>query len=293
MQDDALKQFDIAHQLNPVNAGLSLGLAGIGVPLVLGPYVSSWPSAQSSRIRRLAPDAISSLQQCFADAIVLSSESARSRIVNHRFPPDQTFTIPYGIDLGAFPQRPFPAGDPSILFLAGFAPRKGLLVLLAAFDLIAARVPNVRLTVAGGGIERDTILEVAARSPYHDRIRFIGVVPRETISETLGACTVYCSPSFGEPYGMSLVEAMATGRPVVATAAGGPLDILDPRGGRHVPVGDARAMAHALEEIVLDPTLSQQMGNFNRSAVEAHGWNTVVNRLEAVYELVLHRVHKR
>jgi glycosyltransferase involved in cell wall biosynthesis len=290
---NAEKQFDIAHQLNPVNAGLSLGLAGIDVPLILGPYVSNWPSARPSRIKRLAPDAISSLQQRFADAIVLSSESARSRILNNRFPPDQIFTIPYGIDLEAFPQRPFPAGDPSILFLAGFARRKGLLVLLAAFDLVAARIPNVWLTVAGGGIERDAILEVASRSPYRDRMRFIGVAPREAVSEILGACTVYCSPSFGEPYGMSLIEALATGRPVVATAAGGPLDIVDPRGGILVPVGDARAMAHALEKIVLDPALALQMGSFNRSAVEAHEWGTVVTRLEAVYEQVLRRLHKR
>jgi glycosyltransferase involved in cell wall biosynthesis len=282
--------FDIAHQLNPVNPGLSLGLVGIGVPLILGPYVSNWPSVRPSRLKSTLLNAINALQQHFADAIVLSSASARSRIVHSRLPADRIVTIPYGIDLAAFPERPFPAGEPSILFLAGFARRKGLLVLLEAFDLVAARVPNVQLTVAGGGIERDEILETVAKSPYHDRIRFVGVVPREAVSKTIGACTVFCSPSFGEPYGMNLVEAMATGRPVVATASGGPLDILDERGGKLVPVADVRAMAEALETIILDPLLARRMGSFNRRAVHDHSWDTVVTRLEALYAHVLCQV---
>jgi glycosyltransferase involved in cell wall biosynthesis len=286
---NAIERFDLAHQLNPVYAGISLGLAGIDVPIVLGPYVAHWPSLRASRIKARIADTIAAAQQRFAAAIIVSGRSARARITSAGVAPDTVHTVPYGIDLDAFPEQPFPSGDPTILYLAGFAKRKGVLVLLAAFDLVAARIPNARLIVAGDGVERDQVRGVAARSPYRDRITFVGSVARKDVSRLIGRSTVYCLASFGEPYGMSLIEAMATGRAVVATNVGGPADLVDPRGGALVPPADPAAMARALETILLDPPLAQAMGAFNRQAVEAFSWDAVTDKLEAVYGQVVDR----
>jgi glycosyltransferase involved in cell wall biosynthesis len=277
-------RFDLAHQLNPVYTGLSLGLIGLKIPIVLGPYVPYWPVQQ--RLKGLQ-NVVSGLQQRLSDAIILATPAAQTRIASKHIAAERIFTVPYGIDLEAFPEHPMPSGKPVILYLAGLAERKGIRTLLAAFDKIAQRLPTAELIIAGGsGRERSRIEAVAAKSMFRDHITFVGNVPRENVSQILAKCSVFCLPSFGEPYGMSLIEAMATGRPVVATDAGGPVDLVDPRGGILVPPGDVRAMADALVSILNEPDRASAMGAFNRSAVSAYSWPVTIDRLEAVYEAV-------
>jgi glycosyltransferase involved in cell wall biosynthesis len=284
---DRVEHFDVAHQFNPVYAGLSLGLIGLRVPVVLGPYVSHWPFKRASKLKAFALDAVGRVQQRFADAIVVSGPAARSRIVSKSVHPQDIYTVPYGIDLDMFPEAPLPSGDPTILYLAGLSGRKGILVLLAAFDVVASRVPSVRLIVAGDGPERERVRAVADKSPYRERITFAGSIARQNVPKVLASCSVFCLPSFGEPYGMSLVEAMATGRPVVATDSGGPVDLVDARGGFLVPPGDVPLLAQALEKVLTDPDAARAMGAFNRQAMAAYDWPNVIDRLERVYAAVI------
>lgn len=278
--------FDIAHQLNPVFAGLSLGLAGTRVPIVLGPYVRYWPSEHRPGWRHLALDAISTLQQSQAQAIVLSGAAAAVRLSRWRRPNANIFTVPFGIDADAFSAQPLPDGAPVILFLAALTKRKGIFTLIQAFDSVAEQVPGVRLHIAGDGHERPEVEAAAARSAYRDRIAFLGPVPRERVAEAFAQSTVLCLPSVVEPYGMPIVEAMASGRAVVATAAGGPLDLVDPRGGTLVPPNDAPALATALTAVVATPGLAQRMGAYNRQAIVKYSWPAVIDRLEGVYDTV-------
>ncbi len=287
---DRGRRFDIAHQLNPVYAGLSLGLVGCNIPLVLGPYVAHWPSSRSAKLRTALLDFISRFQQRFADAIVVAGPAARSRIVSPRIQSDQIFTVPYGIDLELFAHSVPPSGDPVILYLAALSERKGILVLLAAFDLIAAEFPDVRLTIGGDGVEGDRFRQLAGSSPYHERITFLGTVPRKDIPATLAASTLYVLASYSEPYGMSLIEAMATGRPVIATRAGGPVDLVDEPGGLLVEPGDIDALAGALRTLLSDPQRARAMGAYNRSAMQRYSWPAVIDRLEAVYDAAI-RTH--
>jgi glycosyltransferase involved in cell wall biosynthesis len=284
---DAREQFDVAHQFNPVFAGLSLGLVGIDIPLVLGPYVAHWPSPRQSPAAARTRHGLNALQQRFASAILISGAAARSRVVSRRVAATNVYAVPYGVDLEMFPHTPLPEGDPAILFMAGFGIKKGVLVLLRAFERVAAQVGNARLVIAGDGPERDAVKAVAAQSAYADRIRFLGAVPRADVPQVFAECTVYCLPSLGEPYGMTLVEAMTTGRPVVATGVGGPADLVDPRGGILVPPADVPALADALVEILSDRQRSRVMGEYNRTAMIAYGWPAVIDRLEAVYADVI------
>jgi glycosyltransferase involved in cell wall biosynthesis len=284
---NAAEHFDIAHQLNPVEAGLSLGLTGIEIPLVLGPYVAYWPFARASKFKAFILDAVNRLQQRSASAIVLSGPAAATRIVSKRIPADSIFTVPYGIDLNLFPEQPFPTDAALILYLGGFIERKGVFVLLQAFDELAARIPKARLVLAGGGAERERGEQIVAQSPFRDRISIVGPVARADIPKMIGNATVFCLPSFAEPYGMSLIEAMATGRPVVATSVGGPTHLVDRRGGILVEPGNPHALAAALETILLDPKRAGEMGVVNRRAMRAFDWPMVIDRLEAVYASVL------
>jgi glycosyltransferase involved in cell wall biosynthesis len=197
-------------------------------------------------------------------------------------------TVPYGIDLQRFPQAPLLPGDPCILYLAGLTRYKGIFVLLEAFELIAAQIPAARLLIVGGqGDDGVQAREIAQKSVYRSRITFVGEVPQQEVPAQLARATVFCLPSLGEPYGMSLVEAMATGRAVVATNAGGPVDLVDPRGGILVPMADASAFARALVKILTIPDLPRSMGEFNRQAVLQYDWPHVIDKLEAVYKSIV------
>jgi glycosyltransferase involved in cell wall biosynthesis len=97
-------------------------------------------------------------------------------------------------------------------------------------------------------------------------------------------------PSFGEPFGMSLLEAMSSGKPVVVTDAGGAGHLVDTRGGRKVTPGDAPELARALGEILASPALQRQMGAHNRAAIEdVYSWDRVIARLEDVYRALVRK----
>ena len=134
---------------------------------------------------------------------------------------------------------------------------------------IAARVPELRLEIAGAPIPGDApgfelaLRRRAAEPDLRGRVTFLGAVgdPRGALARA--HCLLHCSDA--EPYGLVLVEALAAGRPVIAPAAAGPLEIVGD-GGRLYPPGDARAAAAALEAVIADPGLGARA----RARAEEH-----------------------
>lgn len=287
--------FDVAHQLNPVDAGLSLLLPRSPVPLVLGPYVPMWPPAtiglrDTRRQRMLAPPvdvlrtAVAALQQRRATLLLLSTPAARERL--HGSGRARIEQVPYGIDVRSFdaPGPPGTAADGPILFLAGLEPWKGLETLLDAFELAAGDLDGRRLAVAGEGSLSAALHRRVAESPAGERIDVLGRVQRRDVPALLGRSSIYCLPSVSEPFGISALEAMACGRPVVATDAGGLRHLVSDEGGRLVPPGDAVALAAALRELSGSSDLRRAMGAYNHRLVrECYSWERVVARLEAAY----------
>ncbi len=141
-------------------------------------------------------------------------------------------------------------GPPHALWLGALAPwkRPGL-----ALE-IAARIPELRLELAGaplpGDAEPAALRERAERPDLAGRVRLLGAVadPRDA----LAGAHVLLHTADREPFGLVLVEALAAGRPVVAPAAGGPLEIVTPRCGRLYEPGDAQAGAAALLAVLAD-----------------------------------------
>ncbi len=177
-----------------------------------------------------------------------------------------------------------------MLFLANLQVRKGILVALEAFERVAAQRPSARLLVAGDGPEAATVRRLAAASPAHERIVLLGAVTREQALPVMQASSVFCAPSYAEPFGMNALEAMACARPVVATRAGGLQHLVDDRGGRVVAPGDAPALAAALTELLARPDLRAAMGAHNRRLVrERYDWTAVVDRLERAYAEAVRR----
>jgi glycosyltransferase involved in cell wall biosynthesis len=293
------RTIDVVHQLNPVFTGISLALSGARVPIVLGSFVGDWP--QNSERRAQAQGAfspfargvkrgIAALQQMQADALLVTTPAARSRIVDVRREEKKIVTLPHGIDPDRYPVARAPEGPPTILFLGGIEQRKGIFTLLDAFRLVHAEFPDCRLVVGGTGWQWGEMYAQVEAMPERSRIELLGRVTREDVPGLLAACTVFCMPSFGEPFGMSLLEAMSSGKPVVVTDAGGAGHLVDTRGGRKVTPGDAPELARALGEILASPALQRQMGAHNRAAIEdVYSWDRVIARLEDVYRALVRK----
>jgi glycosyltransferase involved in cell wall biosynthesis len=158
-----------------------------------------------------------------------------------------------GVDMAAWAVPDPPPGAARALVLGALVPWKRADLALE----IAARVPGLRLDLAGAPLPGDppgfaaALRDRAARPDLHGRVRFLGAVgdPRTALADA--HLLLHCADR--EPFGLALVEALAAGRPVVAPAAGGPLEIVTPACGRLYRPGDADAAARAVAEVLADP----------------------------------------
>jgi glycosyltransferase involved in cell wall biosynthesis len=296
-------QFDLIHQLNPVFTGLSLSLAGSGVPLVLGTYVPHWPADSSgsrlahsvNRFTESCRGAISVFQQWCADTLVLTTPAATNRLPFAHAHHEKICFLPHGINTDLF--SPAPGTElthqneaPSILFFANVVKRKGIFTLIDAFPSVAKQFPSVHLLIAGDGPDLPEAKRRVAELSCAQQVVFLGRQSRANAPAMLGNCTIYCLPSFGEPYATTLIEAMSCGKPVITTTSGGSPHLVSPKGGVLFPAGDTHALARALCELLADPLRCSAMGRHNRQFVVANmGWDCVIHQLEGIYEKTLQR----
>jgi glycosyltransferase involved in cell wall biosynthesis len=187
-----------------------------------------------------------------ADAIVATS-GAIARAADPRARRlARTRVIHPGVDSAAWELPDPPPGPPRVLCLGALVPWKRADLALE----IAARVPELRLDLAGAALPGDPpafvarLHERAAQPDLGGRVSFLGHVddPRTALADA--HCLLHCADH--EPFGLALVEALAAGRPVAAPAAGGPLEIVTPTCGRLYAPGGAAAGASAVRELLGD-----------------------------------------
>jgi glycosyltransferase involved in cell wall biosynthesis len=182
-----------------------------------------------------------------------------------RVPPSRIREVPNSVAVDAFQPAPLP--DPAIrqqmagrtdvpiaLTLARLDRQKGLTYLIRA----AAQTPNVAFVIAGDGPDRETLEREALALGVSDRVRFIGF--RSDVATLLANSDVFVLPSLIEGLPLSVLEAMAACRPVVATAVPGTDEVVRHRStGLLVPPSDPDGLAAAIQEILRDETLARQL----------------------------------
>jgi glycosyltransferase involved in cell wall biosynthesis len=176
--------------------------------------------------------------------------------------------VPGGVDPADYRHGWPRPGPPTALWLGALVPWKRPDLALDAVAQAARELPELRLTMAGSTIGEDRGLlarlrERAGRDDLAGRVDFVGHIadPRDLLASS--HCLLHCADR--EPYGMAIVEALASGLPVVAPAAGGPAELIDAMCGRLYAPGDAATAAGALVEILRDP---EPLGRAARSKAE-------------------------
>ncbi len=192
--------------------------------------------------------------------------------------------VPNGVDVDAAPGVPKPTGSElRILFVGRADERKGLPILLTAFNALVEHIP-CRLTVIG--TDREEVLRYIADPDLLQWMDIRGRVSREDLWTELHRADLLCAPSLsGESFGMVLTEAFAAGTPVIASAIAGYSDVVsDGVDGLLVPPGDPQRLAEELQRVHYEPERLQAMGEAARRSAQRYAWPRVADQVTAVYE---------
>jgi phosphatidylinositol alpha-mannosyltransferase len=216
------------------------------------------------------------------------SPAARRVVVEHLG--HDAVLVPNGVYVdrfaGAKPLDDLPAGR-RIVFLGRIdEPRKGLDLLLEALPTIAARVPDVQLLVAGPGDVEE--VREAMDPRVADRVHLLGLVSEADKPRVYASGDVYVAPNtHGESFGIVLIEAMATGTPVVASDLPAFRRVLDDgEAGVLFPVGDTAALAASVAALLLDDERRRHLSVAASRVVQAYDWHHVARQVVEVYETV-------
>ena len=261
---------DIVHSRNwaAIEAVVAAWLAGVPIR-IHGEHgrTASDPMGQNSR-RKIIRRLISPLVDCF---VTVSDDLRRWMTTEVMVPAHKVVRIHNGVNIERFSDGGFDAGrralglakDDVVIGAVGrLDPVKDHMTLLEAF----ARIKNThhcQLVIIGEGVLRPILEARIAQEDLRGRVRLLG--ERSNLSELLKGLNIYVISSIAEGISNTVLEAMATGLPIVATQAGGNSELVEQGlNGMLVPVGDANALAHALAMYLGDSALRTQHGLASR-----------------------------
>jgi phosphatidylinositol alpha-mannosyltransferase len=274
-------RFDVVHVQEP-NVPV---VSWFATEHARGALVGTFHTYSTSRLANGFAANVAGVRRLYGKLHARIAVSEAARWTARRFYGGQYRVIPNGVDLrAARPNPDRPREEMEILFVGRPEARKGLPVLLRAFEALRGAGIPARLTVAGAHEQ-----EVAPLLLEPDGVRVAGRVSDEEKWRLLGNADVLCAPSLGgESFGMVLTEAFASGTPVVGSDIAGYRDVVrDGQDGLLVPVGDPVELGEALHALALDPDRRVRMAEAARERAERFAWPRVASEVTEVYEEAL------
>lgn len=270
----AIKQLrpDVVHAHDPHGVAMS------ALALSMSTQPKRAPLVASRRVDfRLKKHALSRWKYDQVDRFICASEAIRQILIADGVAASRTVTVHEGIDLAHVAAAPsinlheelwLPHGAPIVGNIGALVPHKGQRHLIEAAAQVVRQVPDARFVIAGEGELRPSLEHQIRHLGLEKHVILAGFRP--DVLSVLKAFDVFVMSSITEGLGTSLLDAMACGKPIVATTAGGiPEVVQDGRTGFLVPPRDHDAMAEAIVKLLKDPSLRQRMGDAGLSRVNA------------------------
>ena len=261
-----LKQLkpDIVHAHDPH------GVAMTAMALSMSTEVSKPPLVASRRVDfRMRGNTLSRWKYRQVDCFVCASDAIRKIVLADGVAPERAVTVHEGIDLDRAQSAPLaklheelwlPHHAPIVGNVAALVPHKGHRHLIDAAVLVLRQVPDARFVIAGEGELRPSLERMIREHRLEKHVLLAGFRP--DVLSLHKAFDVFVMSSVTEGLGTSLLDAMACGKPVVATTAGGiPEVVMDGETGLLVAPRDHQAMADAIVRLLKDPDLRQRLGH--------------------------------
>jgi glycosyltransferase involved in cell wall biosynthesis len=273
-------EIDLIHAHNgrtALHATMAKRLARRGRVVFTQHFITPHRAARRG-VKRFASQRLHGWMTRWIDHTIAISQAVRQAAVARGDAPAHRITIVHnGISDPAGDQRSagavradfdVPAAAPLVVCAARLQPEKDVRTLIDAMGRVVTALPESRCLIAGQGVEHAMLQERIAELGLGESVRLTGF--RQDVRDLIAACDLFALPAKAEPFGLVLLEAMAFGRPVVATHAGGPLDIVLPgqTGALFEPM-NAIAMAEAMGAILRDPARRDAMGQAGRQRFEA------------------------
>lgn len=233
----------------------------------------------------------------YAQAIISVSGEAK-KFVDSIMGGEHTYrhyVIPNGVDTEKYtPPRREPSSN-RVIFVGRLVHRKGVHVLVNSIPLILREIPDLEVVIVGDGYMR-MFVELQARVlGIVDKVKLLGRLPESEKIEALRSSKIAVVPSiYNECFGITAIEAMATGRPVIASRVGGLKEVVeDGVTGILVSPGSERELAEAVITLLQDENTRRRMGEKAREVVEKKfSWDIVVDEIIRVYREVASEVKR-
>lgn len=271
------EQIDIVHT-HGVRANLIGRLAAriAGTPQVVTTIHSVLALDYTQRIDRWINQFCERATRRLTERFVAVSRGLAGELTAAGLPAEKITVIYNGLDLSQFKQGAgdkiraefgLESGQPVIGVVARLHPVKGHEIFLEAVKIISGEFPAARFFVIGCGTHRPVLENLTARLMLQDRVVFTGF--RQDVADVMAALDMLVVPSLSEGFGLTAVEAMAMGKPVLATRVGGLPEIInDGENGFLVPPGDPGALAERLLFLLMQPKEAARLARAGRNTVE-------------------------
>ncbi|CAN5415896.1 glycosyltransferase [soil metagenome] len=286
-------RYDLVHLSAPGPAGVGAALtARIGGLPVIGSHHTELAAYAAMRSDSAGVEAAMRMalsmfyRQC---QVVLSpSPAADDSLVSLGIERDRIGRWTRGVDLSLYDpakadRDAFP-GEIKVLYAGRLTREKGVEMLAESFLRAHERDPRLHLLLAGGGPEEDLLRQVLC-----DRATFLGWLDREQLAVAYASADVFLFPSRTDTYGQVIVEAQASGLPVVAVDEGGPRSLVRDRQTGWLCPADPEALASAVAQLAASPFLRERLSRSALAEVKGRGWDAAMGQLAEGYDLVLGR----
>jgi len=254
------------------------GAALAGVPVRIGSRRDLNPDKSPAQIR-LQRQAY----RC-ATTVVANCAAARGILLAEGLAPASIAVIPNGVDRPRHESAGVAAEQRTrVITVANLRPEKNHETLIAAADLLSADFPDVEFQIVGDGPRRSELEALVRSRRLDDRVSFLG--HREDVGRLLSEASIFALPSRSEAFPNGAIEAMAAGLPVVASAVGGLLDLIEHgRTGLLIEPGNPTALADALRQLLTNQTAAARIGEHARAHVQQrYSFERMVKAFEDLY----------
>jgi glycosyltransferase involved in cell wall biosynthesis len=280
--------FDLVHACSPGPVGIAGAMMGraLGVPLV-GSHHTELVAYTSLRTgQRELAEAMAAVMRSFYNAceLVLSPSPAADRALEDLdVPLGKLVRWERGVDTRRFSptlRTPglLPEGSVNVLYSGRIEREKGIELLADAFLTARAQEPALRLVVAGGGAAEGYL-----RERLGDAATFLGWLRGDELARVYASADVFVFPSATDTFGQVVIEAQASGLPIAAVAAGGPLTLIEDRASGLLCAPSPEAMAGAILELSRSSLLRSRLAKTAVAAARKRSWERALDRLAFAY----------
>jgi len=285
---------DIVH-----SQGVQIGLPSFLAKKIFGiPYVA-YCRGSDVYLPWKFKKTVSRLVLNSADAVIALTDDMKNEVQKNC--KKNIIVIPNGISLGKYKELPkqvirdkfkIHPDEKIIVFVGSLRPVKGLKYLIEAFKIINKKNPMARLFLVGDGPERHSLEDIAEKDGLKAKVNFIGQIENDEIPKYMAAADIFVLPSLSEGFPGVVLEAMASGLPIVATKVRGlPEIVKDGENGFLVEPENPGQIAEKALALLGGDKLREKISNNNKEKAKGYSWEKVIDKIEKAYSAAIAKNH--